>query len=648
MKRIYKNILSLVMVTVICMQYISVPQKVQAASAGDPVIGEIRLFAGNFAPKGWAFCNGQLLNINQNTALFSILGTTYGGDGKSTFALPDLNGRVAIGAGQGPGLSDRLLGEIGGPSGVKLTESEMPSHSHGGQRLKFDVQDAFGTVRGSSGKGVSPIPGLPLPNTVFASGLRNERIYSTGTATDSVNMMEYSAQVNKALTITANTSSAGGDFPHNNMSPYLTLNYIICLQGVYPSKDGSGDGGSYIGEIRMFAGDFEPNGMLICDGRSLRISDYEVLFQVIGTTYGGDGETTFNLPDLRGRAPIGMGAGTGLSSRIHGEMGGVEQVTLTRNQIPAHSHTISQQITTIKTSGDMKVSKNKGDQVLPERNVLAVGSRNERIYSNESPNINMKQDSFLMDISLGADDEDCTSNSVGGSQPHDNMMPYTAINYVINPFGIFPGYGSSGSSNNIMGCIEMYAFNFETKGTAVCNGQLLPINQNQAFYSILGTTYGGNGTVNFALPNLSGRMPLGVGGGHGLGEAGGSETHTLTIAEMPVHYHTLSMNTTITGSGTVIGTNSPGNSASPVNGVLSRGFKNERIYAAPALSDYTMVNSIDVKADINITPLDTEGNPIIGDNYLSNTGASQPHENMMPYSVITFAIVIQGVYPSRD
>ncbi len=174
----------------------------------DPYIGEITLFAGNFAPRGWAFCQGQLLNIAQNTALFSILGTTYGGDGRTTFALPDLRGRAPIGFGQGPGRPYYDLGQMGGEPTHTLINPEMPAHSHPAQ--------ASGIAAG--GSNASPGGGT------WASSTARDNLYSNA-APDSP-----MAAGNIAV------GAAGGSQPHNNMQPYLGLNYIIALEGIYPAR----------------------------------------------------------------------------------------------------------------------------------------------------------------------------------------------------------------------------------------------------------------------------------------------------------------------------------------------------------------------------------------------------------------------------
>jgi microcystin-dependent protein len=169
----------------------------------DPFVAEIRIFPFNFAPRGWAWCDGQLLPLSQNTALFSLLGTTYGGDGKSNFALPDLQGRAPMHPGQGPGLSLHDLGETGGSETVSLLESEIPSHSHA-----FMANNGPANSRAVAGNALARIVG----------GL----VYAAPGA-----IVQMAAEA---------LAPAGGDQPHNNLQPYLTFYFCIALQGVFPPR----------------------------------------------------------------------------------------------------------------------------------------------------------------------------------------------------------------------------------------------------------------------------------------------------------------------------------------------------------------------------------------------------------------------------
>jgi microcystin-dependent protein len=169
----------------------------------DPFLGQIALLSFNFAPKGWAFCNGQLLSIAQNQALFSLLGTTYGGNGITTFALPNLQGRAAISSGQGPGLSPYTLGQVGGQAGHTLTTAEIPSHTHGAATASDTTQ-------------MSPQAHYWAPNITQAA--------------------TYSAAPAGTMAAAA-VGLSGGSQPHENMQPSLALNFCIALVGVFPSRD---------------------------------------------------------------------------------------------------------------------------------------------------------------------------------------------------------------------------------------------------------------------------------------------------------------------------------------------------------------------------------------------------------------------------
>ena len=176
------------------------PKQVDFAN---PALGQIIMFAGNYAPAGWAICDGTLLSISQNTALFSILGTTYGGDGKSTFGLPDMRGRVPIGTGQGSGLSNRLLGEMSGEENHTLAVGELPSHNH------------TAVVDNSGGTSDTPVNNVPAVNS--------EGIQHYGTA------------MNGAMNPGA-IGNTGGSQGHNNMQPYLGITYLIALVGIFPAR----------------------------------------------------------------------------------------------------------------------------------------------------------------------------------------------------------------------------------------------------------------------------------------------------------------------------------------------------------------------------------------------------------------------------
>lgn len=195
------------------------------------IIGEIRWFAGNFAPKTWAFCNAQTINIASNTALFSILGTTYGGNGSTTFMLPDFQGRVCIGANMGTsggnGLSSYALGQKGGSDSVTLDTTQMPVHSH--QAIVSVL--ANNTALASN----SASPKNAFPSAMFGQ--------SVSAPTETVNVNAYAplsgttVNLNPATASIGPSNSSGGNIPHNNQQPFIGMNYIICQFGVFPARN---------------------------------------------------------------------------------------------------------------------------------------------------------------------------------------------------------------------------------------------------------------------------------------------------------------------------------------------------------------------------------------------------------------------------
>ena len=233
-------------------------------------IGQVAAFAGNFVPTGWRVADGSLMTIPSDPLLYDLIGTTFGGDGITTFGLPDLRGRTVVGTGAGPGLTPVTLGETFGESSTVLTLGQLAAHDHG----------------------------LPGGGT---------------------------------------TGLTGGATPVTNAQPSLGLNYLVAVSGIYPTRDAvpPGDQPAF-GEIVAYADNVVPNGFLPADGRLMSIAQNAALFSLFGTTYGGDGVTTFALPDLRGRDVVGVGEGL-----VVGQTVGTESTVLTEANLPAHSHTFT-------------------------------------------------------------------------------------------------------------------------------------------------------------------------------------------------------------------------------------------------------------------------------------------------------------------
>src|SRR5262245_2074119 len=347
---------------------------------GGAFMGEIFTFAFDFAPHGTATANGQLLNISSNTALFSLIQNFYGGNGTSTFAFPNLGGITMIGTGQGSGLGPEQLGVLDGSSSVTLTRDELPSHLGGTSQAFDNYQPSLpvtymicvsGIYPSRDGGGAShdilgevmPFAGNFVPRDYLPADGRLLSI-SENTALFSLIGTTYGGDVNNntfalpdlsgrtiigtsqfdplgerlwSPTVTLSNPQVPNGFtsgvqPFENHEPSLALNYIIALTGIFPSRDsGSIDPNlPYLGEVMAFAGNFAPSGWALCQGQLLSIAQNTALFALLGTTYGGDGRTTFALPDLRGRTVLGTQTG---SINIGSQLG-VDFPAVTSAQLP--------------------------------------------------------------------------------------------------------------------------------------------------------------------------------------------------------------------------------------------------------------------------------------------------------------------------
>lgn len=340
-----------------------------------PYLGEIRMFAGNFAPTGWAFCDGQFLPIAENEELFQLIGTTYGGDGEETFCLPNLNRRVPIHQG-----SEYTIGEMGGVEEVTLTVQQIPSHTHAMLASNAFAQESS--------------PGNNLYGRV-----RGRDAYITGTDTTSLhNFM---------------IGGAGGSQPHSNMQPYLAINFIISLFGIFPTQTLdmlAVNAEPFYAEIRIFPFNFAPRNWAFCNGQIISISQDTALFSLLGTMYGGDGKSTFALPDLRGRVPLHAGANW--YDYSVGETGGSTSVTLLPSEMPMHNHLV-------------RANTGFANYPQPAPNSVLARADGDTPYN---PQIS----SSRVDMAFQ------TLAPTGGGFEHNNMMPYLTLNFCIALQGIFP------------------------------------------------------------------------------------------------------------------------------------------------------------------------------------------------------------------
>ena len=334
------------------------------------VLGEIRLYAGGRAPEGWVFCDGSLLSIAQNQALFEQIGDNFGGDGVTTFALPDLRGRTPIHAGGvGP-----IVGNNGGSETVVLTAAQLGGHTHavsaGANATTPKPQGSFWAENGGA---------ATAPYSVAAGG---------GT-----------------MAAGAVTTTGKGE-PHENMQPFLVLNFIIAIEGGFVS-----DPTPLMGEVRPFAGAV-PSGWVPCDGRQLPLRQNTALFTLLGAPYGYDRSAeTFGVPNLQDNLVVGQGQGKDLSLRLLGSSGGVNSVTLTLDQLAEHTHA---------ATGNASV----GDLLGPANAYWATDKGGGSNY-----------------VATGGDQMNAAVfGTTGGGGAHENRQPFVAMNYAISVAGVFPTF----------------------------------------------------------------------------------------------------------------------------------------------------------------------------------------------------------------
>ena len=342
-------------------------------------LGEIRMFAGAIAPSGWALCDGRLLSIADNQGLFTLIGTTYGGDGLNTFAVPDLRGRLPVHPASG-----QINGEAGGVETVTLDSAQLPRHNHAWLASTATALD-------------------PSPQAAVTGNQTLAQIY-----------VEDVPQTKLAATMLA---EAGQGHAHDNVQPFTCVNFIIALYGIVPHPgSGPAEGDPYLGEIRIFPFYFFPRGWHYCDGSLQSIASDTALYSILGTAYGGDGVSTFALPDLRGRAPMDYGDAPGLSPRQLGAMGGAETVALDLAQIPSHGH-------------DVLAASEIGDLQGPGPSRSLARSANATLYAVQAPLAPP-----LPMVPMAPE----TVADTGASGPHNNMQPYLTLNFCIAMDGEFP------------------------------------------------------------------------------------------------------------------------------------------------------------------------------------------------------------------
>ncbi|RTE86078.1 MULTISPECIES: phage tail protein [Gammaproteobacteria] len=348
----------------------------------DSYLGEIRLVAWDIIPNWWQRCDGSLLPLNQNTALFSLIKTTYGGDGTTSFAVPDLRGRVPICVQKPSNNQPQInLGQLLGEESVTLTKEQMPIHDHSlmMSTTQGDSNDPAGRSIGAAQLGG------------FISGSSNQIVQLSSAA----------------------VAQSGEGKAHNNMMKSVALNYIISLQGLYPENAPPiGQSLAFMGEIQAFPFNQIPKGWLVCDGSSVSNSEYGWLFNLLGHKFGGSGDN-FNLPNLIHCAAIGYGQGPNLTERAFAESLGENECTLEVEEMPSHDHW-------------WMMANVPGTETSPPQNGLLANIRGA-VEFDTSPNLN---NTVNMNSNILA--------TSGSSEAHENRQPVVGFVYCICTNGLFP------------------------------------------------------------------------------------------------------------------------------------------------------------------------------------------------------------------
>lgn len=567
-------------------------------------------------PDGWLDADGSEISRTDYADYYALVGDLYGeGDGSTTFNLPDTTGRVAIGIG-----ASRILGEIGGEETHVLSIAEMPIHTHV-QNTHTHIQNTHGHEGYLAGQGAVSSWAL----SYSAAGQLSGQLWISNVIATNQNTV-------------ATNQNTGGGLAHNNMQPYITWRYIVkvllddsgsgntgdipiadtefdgllrkvsglttdFIDGTNNSRDlasaiaelGGGsasvEGGNPIGTIIQFAGIGDVPNYLETDGSEVDRVIYSELFAVLGETYGpGDGSTTFNLPDARGRVPLGVSPDYSL-----GSIGGEASHVLSISEMPVHTH-IQNAHTHIQNSHNHSIYAY----------AASPGGGTFRVME-----MSISPDALIQAATAVNQNTTATNQNTGGGIAHNNLQPYIALRYLIKASsdgGSGSGSGASVSESLPIGSSILYtAEGNPPNGWMVCDGAEVSRTSYAEYFALVGELYGvGDGSTTFNLPNTIGRFIVAGGSGRSIGDIGGEETHILTIAEMPSHTHVQNSHTHDVGA--MQGTAAGGGYAVGMGGTGGLG--------------WTIPGSIAIN---------------------QNTGGGIAHNNLPPYMVWNYIVKVKTV-----
>lgn len=380
-------------------------------------VGEIKMFGGDYPPENWLICDGQGVLVNRYIPLYSIIGNIYGGNDYS-FCLPDLRSVVPIGAGRGQNLNNRFTGEKGGTEIVRLNPENVSGHNHSTEVTSPEYAGIVSPLASTENDSLSPVNAFPgkTPGDFYCEE------HSTG-------MGESTAELTLERPAIVDVQPAGSysPDPHNNIMPFQAVNYIICYASDnYPEREKPMPG--FLGDIRMTGGSYTPENWMFCQGQTLNISDFPDLYNIVGTLYGGDGQTTFRLPDLQGRVPLGSGSNRGYPQ---GYSGGSEKELLTGEQLPQHTHEAKISPPELKGTVSLRAAVEPESKYPKGQYPCEIGNASFATTSNTT---------------MGSSEVEIYKTSpmsaqlvpAGGAAPHENMQPFLVVNFMICVKGSTP------------------------------------------------------------------------------------------------------------------------------------------------------------------------------------------------------------------
>ncbi|AWV98728.1 phage tail protein [Arcticibacterium luteifluviistationis] len=443
-------------------------------------LGEIKIVAFNFIPINYVLCDGRRLKKTSNHQLHLIVGDkyTYDNSDDTTFAIPDLRNRFVL----QPETSNGL-GVKKGADEIVLSMEQMPEHNH---NVSLEVDN----ISGSSEPVISPKDAF----------LNNQAgVFSTEPSTDT-----FLAGISQ--------NNVGNSQPIQIKNAHVKMVYAMCIQN--DPNEGT------IGEIKIWPNAKTdgslgaiPNGWRLCNGDLLASSQNSALYSIIGYHYGGSiARNEFKLPDFRNRFATGI-----TRSEKVGATGGKTNIRLDKNNLPPHNHSVK----------------------------LGVNNNTDSTPHTQLPNnafINSNAGTFSEEISSLATLGGISQEDKGSYEDIDVTNPSLGLNYIICTQGIFPSAGSNGGGEGVLGEIILFAgFRARFSNYILCSGQKISISSNQALFSLLGTSYGGNGSSNFDLPDLRNKIPLCVSKLVEVGKSGGANTIKLTSENLPAHNHNVQL-----------------------------------------------------------------------------------------------------------